>query len=75
MNSSTSRNNARKQSQEEIKRQIALLQACLYPEPEVAQPKSPKRKAVEPAILAPATPSPSKLIPPGILGLTYGDLM
>ncbi|KDR78277.1 hypothetical protein GALMADRAFT_245372 [Galerina marginata CBS 339.88] len=61
MNSSTSRTNAKRQSQEEIKRQIALLQACLDPE-EIAAPrsKSPKRKAPEPVTLAPATPSPKK---------------
>ncbi|KAF8970690.1 hypothetical protein BDZ97DRAFT_1790519 [Flammula alnicola] len=64
MNSSTSRKNAKQLSQEEIKRQIAQLQARLEPEPEqdvtVSRPKSPKRKAPEPVTLAPATPSPKK---------------
>ncbi|PPQ80327.1 hypothetical protein CVT25_003609 [Psilocybe cyanescens] len=63
MNSSTSRNTARKQTQEDIKKQIALLQACLEPEPEpetALKVKSPKRKALGPITLAPATPSPKK---------------
>ena len=62
MNSSTSRFAEKKQTQEEIKRQIALLQSCLEPEPETAPsvPKSPKRKAIESVTLAPATPSPSQ---------------
>lgn len=66
MNSSTSRTNAEKLTQEQIKRQIAELQACLKPELEEdatnPRPKSPKRKALEEAtILAPATPSPSEV--------------
>ena len=61
MNSSASRYAEKKQTQEEIKRQIALLQACLEPEPErPLVPKSPKRKAIEAVTLAPSTPSPSK---------------
>ncbi|KAH9477114.1 DNA replication licensing factor mcm10 [Psilocybe cubensis] len=64
MNSSTSRNAAKKQTQEEIKRQIALLQACLEPESEsetTPMVRSPKRKSVDqPVTLAPATPSPKK---------------
>ena len=65
MNSSTSRTNAQKLTQEEIKRQIAELQACLQPELEEhatnPPPKSPKRKALEATVLAPATPSPSEV--------------
>ncbi|KAF9484171.1 hypothetical protein BDN70DRAFT_910831 [Pholiota conissans] len=66
MNSSTSRTNAQKLTQEQIKRQIAELQARLVSEPEqdayvtTPAPKSPKRKAPEPVVLAPATPSPKK---------------
>jgi minichromosome maintenance protein 10 len=64
MNSSTSRYAEKKQTQEEIKRQIALLQACLEPELEeplvLKSPKSPKRKTIEAVTLAPATPSPSQ---------------
>ena len=64
MNSSSSRCAEKKQTQEEIKRQIALLQARLEPEHEpqtrASIPKSPKRKAVEAVTLAPATPSPSQ---------------
>jgi minichromosome maintenance protein 10 len=66
MNSSTSRYAERKQTQEEIRKQIGLLQARLEPEPEPEpqteawRPKSPKRKAVEAVTLAPATPSPSQ---------------
>ncbi|KIM41854.1 hypothetical protein M413DRAFT_71601 [Hebeloma cylindrosporum] len=64
MNSSTSRTNAQKLTQEQIKRQIAELQACLKPELEedatTSRPKSPKRKAPEITVLAPATPSPKK---------------
>jgi len=64
MNSSTSRYAEKKQTQEEIKRQIALLQARLEPEPESQArplvPKSPKRKSIESVTLAPATPSPSQ---------------
>jgi minichromosome maintenance protein 10 len=61
MNSSTIRYAERKQTQEEIKRQIALLQACLEPEPEMPLvPKSPKRKAIEAVTLVPPTPSPSQ---------------
>ncbi|KAF9529132.1 hypothetical protein CPB83DRAFT_812965 [Crepidotus variabilis] len=62
MNSSTSRTNEQKQTQDEIKRQIALLQAQLKPEREsdLLPPKgSPKRKASV-VTLAPATPSPKK---------------
>lgn len=70
MNSSTSRNAARKQTQEEIKKQIALLQACLEPEPEpetTLKVKSPKKKGLEQAVtLAPATPSPSEWHEPDI---------
>ena len=61
MNSSTSRYAEKTQTQEEIKRQIALLQARLEPESEgPLVPKSPKRKAIEAVTLAPATPSPSQ---------------
>lgn len=65
MNSSTSRTNAQKLTREEIKRQIVELQACLQPELEEhatnLPPKSPKRKALEATVLAPATPSPSEI--------------
>jgi len=65
MNSSTSRTNAQKLTQEQLKRQIAELQACLKPELEEhatnPPPGSPKRKALEATILAPATPSPSEI--------------
>ncbi|KAF8181067.1 hypothetical protein BJ912DRAFT_1044739 [Pholiota molesta] len=64
MNSSTSRSNALKLTQDQLKQQIAELQARLLPEPEpdatAPAPKSPKRKAPEPITLAPATPSPKK---------------
>jgi minichromosome maintenance protein 10 len=64
MNSSTSRSNAIKLTQDQLKQQIAELQARLLPEPEpdatTLAPKSPKRKAPEPITLAPATPSPSE---------------
>jgi minichromosome maintenance protein 10 len=64
MNSSTSRNNAIKLTQDQLKQQIAELQARLLPEPApdttAPAPKSPKRKALEPITLAPATPSPSE---------------
>ena len=63
MNSSSSRYAEKKQTQDEIKKQIALLQAALEPEHEPqTRPKSPKRKAIEAVTLAPATPSPSQYI-------------
>lgn len=66
MNSSTSRTNERRETQDDIKRQIALLQARLEAEPEYEQeplaPKpSPKRKA-PPVTLVPGTPSPSEAL-------------
>src|ERR1700678_4358615 len=61
MNSSTSRYAEKKQTQEEIKRQIALLQARLEPEPEPhTGPLVPKRKSIQSVTLATATPSPSQ---------------
>ncbi|KAJ3509617.1 hypothetical protein NLJ89_g5126 [Agrocybe chaxingu] len=62
MDSSSSRQTATKLKQEELKRQIALLQAQLEPESPVkaTTPKSPKRKTCQPQTLAPATPSPRK---------------
>ncbi|PPR05047.1 hypothetical protein CVT24_010194 [Panaeolus cyanescens] len=62
MLSSTRRQDASKQSQEAIKRQIAQLQAQLLPETEenVARKVPTKPKVAEPVTLAPATPSPRK---------------
>ncbi|KAF8154202.1 hypothetical protein B0H34DRAFT_80664 [Crassisporium funariophilum] len=64
MNSSTSRSTAETQKREEIKRQIALLQASLGPETVqehgTKPTPPPKRKTPEPMTLAPATPSPKK---------------
>ena len=66
MESSTSRTDNALKKQEEIKAQIAALQAQLTALPDdrtiiVKDPNnSPKRKKPEPTTLAPATPSPSK---------------
>src|SRR5271168_3648914 len=61
MNLSTSRYAEKKQTQEEIKRQIALLQARLEPEPELhTGPLVPKQKSIQSVTLATATPSPSQ---------------
>jgi len=52
-------------SQDEIKRQIALLQQRLNPEDDTATvSKSPKRKSTTngPQTLVPATPSPSSIL-------------
>jgi minichromosome maintenance protein 10 len=66
MESSTSRTDAAFRKQEEIKSQIAALQAQLSSFPDdddtvvLKDPNSPKRKKPEPTTLAPATPSPSE---------------
>ncbi|KAF5353526.1 hypothetical protein D9756_007998 [Leucocoprinus leucothites] len=66
MESSTSRTDAALRKQEEIRAQIAALQAQLTDLPDdttfvVKDPNnSPKRKKPEPTTLAPATPSPKK---------------
>ncbi|KAF9054063.1 hypothetical protein BJ165DRAFT_1337984 [Panaeolus papilionaceus] len=62
MLSSTRRQDAQKQSQEALKRQIAQLQEQLLPETEDDAPKAStsKSKPAGPAILAPPTPSPRK---------------
>ncbi|KAF9450739.1 hypothetical protein P691DRAFT_664712 [Macrolepiota fuliginosa MF-IS2] len=65
MESSTSRTNTAQTKQEELKAQIIALQAQLAAIPDdqnclVKAANSPKRKKPEPAILAPATPSPKK---------------
>ncbi|KAJ3574864.1 hypothetical protein NP233_g1488 [Leucocoprinus birnbaumii] len=67
MESSTSRTDAALKKQEEIKAQIAALQAQLTALPDdrtvvLTDPtnNSPKRKKPEPTTLAPATPSPKK---------------
>ena len=65
MNSSTSRVNERRQTQDEIKRQIALLQTQLDSEPDPVLPlpaQSPKRKTPSTVTLAPPTPSPSAFL-------------
>lgn len=66
MESLVSRERADKQKKEELKRQIAALEAQVGelpdsdPEsPSRAGPSSPKRRKLD-AVLAPATPSPSE---------------
>ncbi|KAJ6578836.1 hypothetical protein DFH09DRAFT_1030713 [Mycena vulgaris] len=68
MESLASKERADKQKREELKRQIAALQAQLPDsDPEspsrVAGPSSPKRRKLDPVLLAPATPSPKKRQP------------
>lgn len=65
MESSTSRGDAAQKKQQEIKTQIAALQAQLSAFPDdrtivIKGTNSPKRKRPEPTTLAPATPSPSE---------------
>lgn len=66
MDSSSHRLEEEKRKNADLRRQIALLQAQLPEDPEttpvVSDSKSPKRKKPEPRLLAPATPSPSRLI-------------
>jgi hypothetical protein len=64
MEPSTSRTNARQKRQQELRAQIAALQAQLVPDDNVVikAPGSPKRKQPEPSTLVPATPSPSPSI-------------
>ncbi|KIJ64274.1 hypothetical protein HYDPIDRAFT_154647 [Hydnomerulius pinastri MD-312] len=64
MESSTHRMEEERQRQLEIRSKIKLLQSQLTgdlpPEDAIPLPQSPKRKASEPTLLAPATPSPKK---------------
>lgn len=64
MESSSGRLEEERRKQEELKKQIAFLQAQLVELPDDAPaakaPTSPKRKNPEPILLAPATPSPKK---------------
>lgn len=66
MESSSSRVAEEKRKQDDLLKQIAALQAQLKPETliavAVALPTSPKRKQPDSTVLAPPTPSPSKMI-------------
>ncbi|KAJ7456966.1 hypothetical protein FB451DRAFT_1407015 [Mycena latifolia] len=68
MESLASKERADRQKREELKRQIAALQAQLPDsDPEspsrVPGPSSPKRRKLDPVLLAPSTPSPKKRRP------------
>ncbi|KAI0330123.1 hypothetical protein GY45DRAFT_1324208 [Cubamyces sp. BRFM 1775] len=68
MNSITSKKTTEQEKQEEIRRQIAFLQAQLHSANPAsgdvpALPSSPKRKRSNSHLLAPATPSPKKKKP------------
>jgi len=65
MESSTRRTDAERQRQLELRKKIQALQAQLAPlsPGEVDHLHSPKRKQIEPTLLAPSTPSPSEQTP------------
>ncbi|KAF8889089.1 hypothetical protein BD779DRAFT_1623344 [Infundibulicybe gibba] len=62
MDSSSHRKEEELREQEELRKQIALLQARLIDRPETHNlvPTSPKRKRADATLLVPATPSPKK---------------